>query len=304
MKVLSLFDGMSCGQLALNRAGIEFDTYYASEVDKYAIQVAVENNANMIQVGSVVDLDVSDFGDETIDLLIGGSPCQNFSFAGNGVGMSTKDKIEILTLEHYLQLKSEGYEFEGESYLFWEYVRVLKDIQKTNPNVKFLLENVRMNKKWKDLITSILGVEPININSSLVSAQSRNRLFWTNIEGVDQPQSKGLVVADILEDDAEFTVEYPKWLDLKFGEKKRIDFVAKTDMIAECLAKSMYKGQTRSYCKNDKGEVHKYTRTELERLQTVPVGYTKSVSFTQACMMLGNGWTVDVIAHIFKNLKK
>ena len=277
MKVLSLFDGMSCGQIALERANINVDTYYASEVDKYAMKVAMKNYPNTIQVGSVTNV----VGSGHIDLLIGGSPCQNFSFAGNREGMSTKDKIEILTLEHYLELKAEGYEFVGESYLFWEYVRVLKDIQKVNPNVKFLLENVRMTKKWKDLISSILGVEPININSSLVSAQSRNRLFWTNIPNVSQPADKGLVVTDILDSDAEFTDEYPKWLDMDFGGKPRKSHVALRTNKAECLAKTMYKGHTRSYCKNIIGDVHKYNRNELERLQTVPVDYTDGVSFTK-----------------------
>ena len=277
MKVLSLFDGMSCGQIALERANINVDTYYASEVDKYAMKVAMKNYPNTIQVGSVTNV----VGSGHIDLLIGGSPCQNFSFAGNREGMSTKDKIEILTLEHYLELKAEGYEFVGESYLFWEYVRVLKDIQKVNPNVKFLLENVRMTKKWKDLISSILGVEPININSSLVSAQSRNRLFWTNIPNVSQPADKGLVITDILDSDAEFTDEYPKWLDMDFGGKPRKSHVALRTNKAECLAKTMYKGHTRSYCKNIIGDVHKYNRNELERLQTVPVDYTDGVSFTK-----------------------
>jgi len=159
-----------------------------------------------------------------------------------------------------------------------------------------------MNKKWKDLISSILGVEPININASLVSAQSRNRLFWTNIPNIGQPTDKGLVITDILEDDAEFTDEYPKWIDMKFGDKVRKDYIANVDGIAECLAKSMYKGHTRSYCKLNNGKLHKYTRVELERLQSVRDGYTEGVSFTQACMMLGNGWNVEVIKHIFKNL--
>jgi len=130
MKVLSLFDGMSCGQIALDSLGIKVDKYYASEIDKYAMQVAKKNFPNTIHVGSVTELELGTMGNEPIDLLIGGSPCQNFSFAGNRQGMATKDKIEILTLEHYLALKNANYEFSGESYLFWEYVRVLKDVQR------------------------------------------------------------------------------------------------------------------------------------------------------------------------------
>ena len=125
MNVLSLFDGASCGHQALDRIGMKADNYYASEIDKYAIQVTMANYPNTIQLGSVVDVDVSKL--EKIDLLIGGSPCQSFSFAGKRKGMSTKDSVEILTLEHYLELKSQNFEFEGQSYLFWEYMRVLTE---------------------------------------------------------------------------------------------------------------------------------------------------------------------------------
>ena len=297
MNVLSLFDGMSCGQIALERSGIKVSNYFSSEIDKHAIQVTQDNYPNTVQLGSVVELDTKSL--PKIDLLIGGSPCQNFSFIGKKEGMVTKDNIEITTLEQYLELKDKNYEFLGESYLFWEYVRVLKQL---NPKY-FLLENVRMNKKWKNLISSVIGVEPININSSLLSAQSRNRSYWTNIPNVEQPKDLKLTIKDILDNEAKFTNEYPKWIDMKFGDRVRKSFISNTNQKAECLIKSMYKGQTRSYCSNEKGELHKYSRNELERLQTVPINYTKSSSFTQACKMLGNGWTVDIIAHIFKNLK-
>jgi len=206
MNVLSLFDGMSCGQQALERAGIKVDNYFASEIDKYAIQVTMANYPNTKQLGSVVDLNGFDL--PKIDLLIGGSPCQSFSFAGKRKGMSTKDEQEILTLEHYLQLKEEAYEFEGQSYLFWEYMRLLNE---TKPKY-FLLENVKMSKKWKDILSKAIGVEPILINSNLVSAQNRQRLYWTNIglnpvglygdlqSIIEQPQDKGILLKDILQD--------------------------------------------------------------------------------------------------------
>jgi len=206
MNVLSLFDGMSCGQQALERAGIKVDNYFASEIDKYAIQVTMANYPNTKQLGSVVDLNGFDL--PKIDLLIGGSPCQSFSFAGKRKGMSTKDEQEILTLEHYLQLKEEGFEFEGQSYLFWEYMRLLNE---TKPKY-FLLENVKMSKKWKDILSKAIGVEPILINSNLVSAQNRQRLYWTNIglnpvglygdlqSIIEQPQDKGILLKDILQD--------------------------------------------------------------------------------------------------------
>lgn len=176
MNVLSLFDGCSGGQQALNRIGIVPDKYFASEIDKYAIQVTMANYPNTIQLGSVVNVDVSTL--PKIDLLCGGSPCQSFSFAGKRKGMSTKDNQEIYTIEHYLQLKSEGFEFEGQSYLFWEYMRILTDIRKINPDVKFLLENVMMVEKWERTLSTAIGVEPIMINSALVSAQNRKRLYW------------------------------------------------------------------------------------------------------------------------------
>jgi site-specific DNA-cytosine methylase len=172
MNILSLFDGMSCGQQALERAGIKVDNYFASEIDKYAIQVTMANYPNTKQLGSVIDVD--GYSLPKIDLLIGGSPCQSFSFAGKRKGMSTKDEQEILTLEHYLQLKEEGYEFEGQSYLFWEYMRLLNECK---PKY-FLLENVMMGEKWEKILSKAIGVNGIHINSALVSAQNRKRIYW------------------------------------------------------------------------------------------------------------------------------
>jgi DNA (cytosine-5)-methyltransferase 3A len=205
MNVLSLFDGMSCGQQALERAGIKVDKYFASEIDKYAIQVTMANYPNTNQLGSVVNVD--GYSLPKIDILIGGSPCQSFSFAGKRKGMSTKDEQEILTLEYYLQLKSEGFEFEGQSYLFWEYMRLLNEVK---PKY-FLLENVMMGEKWEKVLSKAIGVKPIMINSALISAQNRQRLYWTNIglkpQGlfgdlettIEQPKDKGILLKDILE---------------------------------------------------------------------------------------------------------
>lgn len=207
--VLSLFDGCSGGQQALDRIGKKVDNYYASEIDKYAIQVTMANYPNTIQLGSVTDVDVSKL--KPIHLLCGGSPCQSFSFAGKRKGMSTKDNIEILTLEHYLELKSQNFEFEGQSYLFWEYIRILTDIRKYNPDVKFLLENVMMGEKWQKILTIAICINPIEINSALVSAQNRRRLYWTNIGAeqdglfgdlkcmIPQPKDRGILLKDILE---------------------------------------------------------------------------------------------------------
>jgi DNA (cytosine-5)-methyltransferase 3A len=200
---------MSCGQQALERVGIKVNNYFASEIDKYAIQVTQKNYPNTIQLGSVLDVD--GYKLPKIDLLIGGSPCQSFSFAGKRKGMSTKCETEILTLEHYLQLKSEGYEFEGQSYLFWEYMRLLNEVK---PKY-FLLENVEMGEKWEKVLSRAIGVNGIHINSALVSAQNRKRIYWTNIgmqpmglfgypeSIIQQPKDKGILLKDILESEVE-----------------------------------------------------------------------------------------------------
>jgi DNA (cytosine-5)-methyltransferase 3A len=205
MNVLSLFDGMSCGQQALDRLGIKVDNYFASEIDKYAIQVTMANYPNTKQLGSVVNVD--GYSLPKIDLLMGGSPCQSFSFAGKRKGMSTKCETEILTLEHYLELKSEGYEFEGQSYLFWEYMRLLNECKPTY----FLLENVEMGEKWEKVLSKAIGVNGIHINSALVSAQNRKRIYWTNIgmqpsglfgdleSIIEQPKDRGILLKDVLE---------------------------------------------------------------------------------------------------------
>jgi len=170
MNVLSLFDGMSCGQIALNQLGIKVDKYYASEIDKYAITITKKNFPNTIHLGDVTKVKAEDL--EPIDLLMGGSPCQGFSFAGRQLNFN-----------------------DPRSALFFEFVRLLKECK---PKY-FLLENVRMKKKYQDVISEHLGVEPIMINSALVSAQNRVRLYWTNIPNIIQPQDKGLMLKDILE---------------------------------------------------------------------------------------------------------
>lgn len=233
MNVLSLFDGMSCGQQALERAGIKVDKYFASEIDKYAIQVTMANYPNTIQLGSVVNVD--GYSLPKIDILIGGSPCQSFSFAGKRKGMSTKDEQEILTLDHYLELKSEGFEFEGQSYLFWEYMRLLNEVK---PKY-FLLENVMMGEKWEKVLSKAIGVKPIMINSSLVSAQNRQRLYWTNIglepQGlfgdlesiIQQPKDKCILLKDILERE----VDSKYFLRDKIVDKIKSNNLVSTDIV-------------------------------------------------------------------------
>ena len=208
---LSLFNGMGCVWLALEEAGIKVGKRYSSEIEKFPNQANDALYPDTIQLGDVRNVDVSKL--EPISFLAGGSPCQSFSFAGKRKGMATKCEIEILSLVHYLELKEQNFEFEGQSYLFWEYIRILTDIRKYNPDVKFLLENVIMGAKWQKVITQAIGINPIRINAALVSAQNRDRLFWTNIyteqDGlfgdlkcmIPQPKDQGILLKDVLETD-------------------------------------------------------------------------------------------------------
>lgn len=317
MNVLSLFDGMSCGQQALQKVGINIDNYFASEIDKYAIQVTMANFPNTVQLGSVINLD--GYSLPKIDLLIGGSPCQSFSFAGKRKGMSTKDEQEILTLNHYLQLKNDGFEFEGQSYLFWEYMRLYNEIK---PKY-FLLENVIMVEKWKKILSKAIGYEPIEINSSLVSGQNRKRLYWTNIGKIpsgmfgeminiiEQPKDKGILLRDILQDNVDEKYFLSNKM-LEYFDKVTKESIVKKRGYKYCPTfgdKKSFTITTRegNRIENnfviDNNRPRRLTPVECERLQNVKDNYTNHVSNTQRYKMLGNGWTIDIIAHIFSYLK-
>jgi len=370
MNVLSLFDGMSCGQQALQRAGIKVDNYYACEIDKYAIQVAQKNFPNTMQLGDVQDIDYDDlFYEEKIDLLMGGSPCQGFSFAGGQLAFD-----------------------DPRSKLFFEFVRA-KDLLQPK---YFLLENVKMKKEFEDVITKYMGVEPIEINSSLFSAQNRRRLYWTNIPVDMDIKDKGLVLKDILQDDhneppvpinernarhyknplqkslcttatmykgagnngmtivdrlipvgeAEEYAHYnyratkevyhmegkaPTLLTMQGGNREpkvatysakggrivnrrldeqgvRKDYQMDLPLTPQVEIRSDDKTNCLTTLQKDNVVVEgmtwrKLTPIECERLQTLPDNYTEGVSKTQRYKMIGNGWTVDVIAHILKGIK-
>lgn len=417
MNVLSLFDGMSCGQIALNRANIPYSNYYASEIDKYAIKVTQHNYPNTIQLGDVTEIKSSDL--PQIDLLVGGSPCQGFSFAGKQLNFD-----------------------DPRSKLFFEFVRLLKECK---PKF-FLLENVKMKKEYQNVISEHLGVEPIEINSALVSAQNRKRLYWTNIPFDKNIEDKGILLKDIVHEKAdnrlsEKELDYMlkssgKWSPsannrfetyLNYPEKKGhcltanlnkgvpyncffeilSEYIVPFDKTLQILDKEVQRGKVgyfrkdsqanrvyyihdkaitltgeagggaakmgqylfghtkknsqgdRVYTENEnactlnsssggtagkgnllfgcitpdrvekrqngqrfnsgkkfytltaqdkhgvlvEGYIRKLTPIECERLQTVPDNYSSIVSNSQRYKMLGNGWTVDVIAHIFKGLK-
>lgn len=350
MNVLSLFDGMSCGRIALERAGIKVNHYFASEIDKYAIQVTQKNYPNTIQLGDVTNWREWDL--PQIDLLIGGSPCQGFSFAGK-------------------QLNFE----DPRSKLFFEFAEIFKALQ---PKY-FLLENVKMKQEYEKVISDYLGVKPIEINSSLVSAQNRKRLYWTNIPGIEQPKDKGIYWGDVRERGVNdekyyYTEKAMQWLGRHSQKKNKIlsvhrdnekmqmleashhkkyssqrffgivDYPSEEQAIAAMRGRYLVNGKRQDGKQPVKGLTQQYiefrydgktnalttvqkdnvvvpftlpnripadefffryiTPLECERLQTVPDGYTSCVSDTQRYRMLGNGWTVDVIAHIFQNIKQ
>lgn len=298
--VLSLFDGMSCGQIALNRVGIEYDNYFASEIDKHAIKVTQTNYPNTIQLGDVREIKAENL--PTIDLLIGGSPCQGFSFSGKQLNFD-----------------------DPRSKLFFEFVRLIKELK---PKY-WLLENVVMKKEFEQIISEHLGVQPIKINSSLVSAQNRERLYWANFE-IKQPTDKGINLIDILETDDLINpsairvrrLNKATILGRRLNERGVRDDYNKDVPITQCLEvratntnksnclttvekdnvlTTMPIGRHKDAFKN-KLPFRYYTLKEYCRLQTVPENYFNVVSESQAKKMLGNGWTVDVIAHIFGSL--
>lgn len=336
MNVLSLFDGISCGMLALERAGISVDKYYASEIDPNAIKISQKNYPGIIRLGDVTKWKEWDIDWSSVDLLIGGSPCQGFSFAGK-------------------QLNFE----DQRSKLFFEFVDILNYLKQKNPNIKFLLENVKMKKEYENIITEKLGVESIEINSSLVSAQNRKRLYWTNISNVKLPRDKEVMLKDIIHESEGISVEkltaymvpFDKTLMIldKEVQKGKIGYFRKDSqanrvytihgksvtLCGEAGGGAAKMGQYLFGCitperteKRQNGQrfntgnkfytltaqdrhgvlidgyIRKLTPVECERLQTLPDNYTNAdVSDSSRYKCLGNGWTVDVIAHIFGFLK-
>lgn len=292
MKVLSLFDGIACGYEALIRAGIKVDRYVAYEIDKYSIKVAKKNHPDIEEMGDVCVADFTQY--KGFDLVIGGSPCQDLSNYKYNIG-------DVRGLDG------------DKSRLFYHFVRAIREV---NPQY-FLLENVAsMEEKWRDVITEELGVQPIMINSDLVSAQLRKRLYWTNIENIKQPEDKGITIGDIVVPASDVPAKY--WYTnrdfIYNGDDKKVQ--------ATLLGPGLMRNGRECYNLNSKcntllcdgdggnrqkkiyqdGRCRKLMPIEYERLQTLPDNYTDCVADCHRYTSVGNGWTVDVIAHCFKNM--
>ena len=289
MNVLSLFDGISCGMLALERAGINVDRYIAYEIEDNVINISKKHYPQIEHRGDVIGADFTQY--KGFDLLIGGSPCQDLS--------STKQDRE-----------RDGLKGE-KSKLFYEYLRALQEIK---PKY-FLLENVMMDKQWQDEISALLGVQPILINSNLVCAADRERLYWTNIPNIEQPEDKHILLKDIVLAANDVPKKY--WYNKTFtynGDDAKIQ--CWLDINTHTLLKKVYNlnnkcgtltcvsgGYQEKKVYQD-GKCRKLMPIEYERLQTLPDNYTKGLSDTQRYTACGNGWTVDVIAHILSFIKK
>ena len=284
INVLSLFDGMSCGRIALERAGIEVDNYFSSEIDPYAIKISNKNypQDEVNRLGNILEVKACNL--PKIDLLIGGSPCQGFSFAGKQLNFD-----------------------DERSKLFFEYVRLLKECK---PKF-FLLENVKMKKEYQDIISELLGIEPILINSSLVSAGSRPRLYWTNIPYTEINKQE-IKLNDILIDgysnrDKSHCIDanYGRGTNLRrylYRGSRQVIFTDK-EFMKKLFDNKPSIEECNTIGNENKDKWRKLLPIECERVQTVPDNYTEGVPDFWRYHMLGNGWTVDVIAHIFKGLK-
>lgn len=300
INVLSLFDGISCGQVALERAGIEVNKYFASEIDKHAIKVTQSNYPNTIQIGDVVKVKGTDL--PTIDLLIGGSPCQGFSFSGK-------------------QLNFE----DPRSKLFFEFVRLIEEVK---PKY-WLLENVVMKQEYQDVISKHLGVEPVKLNSALTSAQNRVRLYWANFE-ITEPTDQGIKLEDILEDTEMIRpsairgrrLNKATILERRLDERGKRQDYDKNVPITQCL-EVRSTNRDKSNCLttvakdtvlttmevgrhpdafNRKLPFRNYTKIERCRLMNLPDNYCDEISYNQTVKVTGNGWEVGMITHLFNCL--
>jgi site-specific DNA-cytosine methylase len=305
--LISLFNGLGGASIALNNENITPIKTYFSEIDKFANKVYLNNFPNSINLGDVTKIDnktIEDIKNEALKnnakiLLIAGSPCQNLSIFGNKKGLSTKCDLKIKKLDDYLMYKNNNFEFDGQSYLFWEFIRIKNEL---NPYY-FILENVRMSKEWRDVFDKNVGIKHIYIDSKIVSVQSRKRLYWSNLKHILPNKHNHLVVKDILDKNAIFVKPKGTLLN-KWGNSIRLTKVTNINNKCHTLTASMFRNNISRYVKDENNDVHKLTVNECERLQGVPVGYCNSVSTSRALKMLGNGFEVNTIRLFIKALKK
>jgi DNA-cytosine methyltransferase len=307
-RVLSVCDGISCGMESLKRANKIIDSYYASEIDEYAMSVSAYNHPNIIQIGDIKSITDEMLNDMTpIDLLIGGTPCQSLSSSNV-----------------WLKDGEGGLNGSGKSSLFWEYVRIFNVLKKKNPNIKFLLENVGSAKiEDRNIIDKELGVKGVKFNSDLLSAQNRNRIYWTNIDFELPKLRKEIFMQDILEDkvDDKYYLTQKMYDCImspatKGWQSGNMEINLKIARPLTATMHKMHRADTDNYISTEyqpigKTNVRRLTPVECERLQTLPDNYTKyglkngkvvNISDTQRYMMNGNGWTVDVISYILSFL--
>jgi hypothetical protein len=308
--VLSLFDGASMAQVALKRSKIKYRIYYASEINPDAIAITQFNHPNTIQVGDVRNLNPEYF--KKISIIFAGFPCTDFSIMGRRRGMVTKESIKVTSLEQYLELKESGFEFEGQSYLFWEMLRVIKGIKKFNPEVRYLLENVtKIGYEWFEIIVNELGY-PYTFNASILTTQNRDRHYWTDIPQLPYPEPTGLTLESIIPGAISTGVHgvsaksNPHLPNPKNGlwPQKRI---TRDDGKVNCLTCS---GSTSQYIVD--GKIFTFTPEHREAIQTLDIGYTKvnvirrgklkELSATARNGIIGNGWSVDTVVPLLRGL--
>jgi DNA (cytosine-5)-methyltransferase 3A len=273
---------------------VKFSKYLRSEINEDANGIFEKHHPFAKQLGDVRHIDGYRLRG-IVNLLIGGSPCKNFSMAGKRKGMSTKSNVMVTSLDQYLYLKASGFEFEGESYLFWEFIRLLKEIR---PKY-FLLENVRMKQEWADIITEALGVIPILIDSSVASGQHRERLYWTNIP-YTPIEDKGITLDEVVLGAVTGTGKHGRHIPNTNGKNWKVgNFEFNPNKKAYCIA--TIGGRYR----NTQGMTKRFTAENCEALQTLPIGYTGVTGLckTRRLKAIGNAWTVDVLVEaFFKNL--
>jgi len=306
--LVSLMNGLGGASLALQLENITpFKTYF-SEIDKFSNKVYTHNFPNAISLGDVrfITIDtINNIRNEALNnnakiILIGGSPCQNLSIHGNKKGLSTTCNLKITTLKQYASLRKLNFNFIGQSFLFWEYIRVKKLLK---PDF-FLLENVRMAKEWRDVFDNATGVTHFYLDSKIISSQSRKRLYWSNVNPTlpSTLQYNSMVTKDILDKNAKFAEPTGTLLN-KWGNSTRLTKVSNINSKCHTLTASMFRNNISRYIKNDNNLVHKLSVNECERLQGIPVNYCKGiVSDSQALKMIGNGFEINSIRAFIKGM--